>query len=94
LRKEVETFISECSICQRAKAEHCHYPGLLAPLPIPDFAWTFISMNFMEGLPKFGGKNVILVVVDRQTKYAHFIALSHPFTTQTCGGLSTNQTVD
>jgi hypothetical protein len=82
MKKSVETFVSECPVCQRTKAEHCHYPGLLAPLPIPEIAWTFISMNFIEGLPKSGGKDVILVVVDKLTKYAHFMALAHPFTAQ------------
>jgi hypothetical protein len=83
LRKSVEDFASQCAVYQRAKSEHCHYPGLLAPLPIPNLAWCFISMDFVEGLPKSRNKSVILVVVGKLTKYAHFLSLSHPFTAAT-----------
>ena len=38
-------------------------------------------MDCITGLPKLGNKSVIMVVVDRLSKYAHFCALSHPFTT-------------
>jgi len=35
-------------------------------------------MDFIEGLPKLRGKDTILVVVDRMTKYIHVFAISHP----------------
>jgi hypothetical protein len=39
-------------------------------------------MDFITGLPKSEGKSVIMLIVDRLTKYAHFCALSHPFKCQ------------
>jgi hypothetical protein len=53
---------------------------LLEPLPVPDKPWTMVSMDFIEGLPLSNKHDVILVVIDKLTKYAHFMALSHPFT--------------
>jgi hypothetical protein len=37
-------------------------------------------MDFIDGLPSSRGKSTIFVVVDRLSKYAHFMALSHPYT--------------
>jgi cytochrome c-type biogenesis protein CcmH/NrfF len=36
----------------------------------------------MKGLPRSEGKDTIIVIMDMFTKYGHFIALAHPFTTQ------------
>ncbi|XP_020169998.1 uncharacterized protein [Aegilops tauschii subsp. strangulata] len=38
-------------------------------------------MDFVEGLPKSEGCDSIMVVVDRLTKFAHFVPLHHPSTT-------------
>ena len=40
-------------------------------------------MDFIEGLPKPEGYSVILVMVDRFTKYAHFIPIKHLYTAAT-----------
>ena len=80
LKGDVVNFVQQCGMCQQAKHSHTHLAGLLQPLPIPEGVWRDISMDFVEGLPKVDGYSVILVVVDRFTKYAHFMALKHPYT--------------
>lgn len=80
-QKNIHQFIRECSTCQQNKHENIATPGLLQPLPIPHAPFIDISMDFVEGLPKSEGKDVIMVVVDRFSKYAHFMSLSHPYTT-------------
>ncbi|KAK4271035.1 hypothetical protein QN277_019789 [Acacia crassicarpa] len=80
MEKDVRNFVRECVICQRFKLELVASPGLLQPLPIPNHVWTELSMDFISGLPKSYSKTTILVVVDRLSKAAHFMALKHPFT--------------
>lgn len=87
LKSAVQQFVASCPTCQQAKPDRARYPGLLQPLPIPSMAWQSISMDFVEGLPSSGGKNCILVIVDRFSKYAHFIPLAHPFTAFTVAKL-------
>ena len=60
--------VAECDTCQRNKGETTPLPGLLEPLPIPTRIWTDISMDFIEGIPKYGGKTMILVIVDFLSK--------------------------
>lgn len=80
LKQTVTQYVQSCQICQQAKGEHIKLPGLLQPLPVPSRAWTVVSLDFVEGLPKSNGYDVILVVIDKFTKYTHFLALAHPYT--------------
>jgi transposase InsO family protein len=38
-----------------------------------------VSMDFVKGFPKFGRFDGVMVVMDKFSRYAHFIALSHPY---------------
>jgi hypothetical protein len=80
LKQSVHDFVRQCQICQQAKTERIKTPGLLQPLPIPDQAWEIISLDFIEGLPPSDNYNALLVVIDKFTKYGHFIPIKHPFT--------------
>ena len=69
------------TVCQQGKHKQVAYPSLLQPLAIPQQTCDNISMDFVEGLPKSEGKDVIMVIVNRLTKFGHFLNLSHhPFT--------------
>ena len=81
LRQDLKQYVKECDTCWKLKHETCFPAGLLQPLPIPKKPWLDVSMDFVEGLPKSHLKSVVFVVVDRLTKYTHFMALSHPYTT-------------
>ena len=79
LKRDVDEFVQQCAVCQQAKHEHVKPAGLLAPLPIPSTSWEDLTMDFVEGLPCSEGYDTIMVVVDRFTKFAHFVPLRHPF---------------
>jgi hypothetical protein len=79
LKHDVEQYIVNCSVCKQAKSEHHGVLGKLQPLSIPDQAWTVICMDFIEGLPKSQNFDTILVVIDKFSKYGHFIPMTHPY---------------
>jgi len=80
MKTDVVSFVKACIICQSTKHPN-HLPfGLLQPLPIPENVWEDVSLDFVIGLPSFQIHTVVLVVVDRLSKAAHFGMLPTHFT--------------
>ena len=74
MKKDIVDYVSRCLTCQQVKAEHQRPAGLLQPLPIPEWKWEHVTMDFVVGLPATQkGYNGVWVVVDRLTKTAHFL---------------------
>ncbi|XP_028758775.1 uncharacterized protein LOC114717745 [Neltuma alba] len=82
MKSDIRDFIKQCLICQQAKGLQLHPAGLLSPLPIPDQVWDDIAMDFITALPLVRGHSVIFVVIDRLSKYAHFMPLKHSYNSQ------------
>lgn len=55
-------------------------PGVMQSLPIPTHMWIGIYMDFKLGLPISSNNLMIMVVVNRLSKYAHCCALLYSFT--------------
>ena len=80
IRSDVQHFCKSCVTCMRNKPQRHKPYGLLKQLPIPDWPWNSISMDFIETLPKSTGYNAILVIVDRLTKQSIFIPCNDTIT--------------
>ena len=74
MKKDISEYVSKCMTCQQVKVEHQVPSGLLNPLPIPQWKWDNITMDFVSDFPLTQRKHdVVWVIVDRLTYSAHFI---------------------
>ncbi|KAG6490402.1 hypothetical protein ZIOFF_051698 [Zingiber officinale] len=91
MKRDILTFVRQCVTCQCNKWQNLQPTGLLQPLSIPEQVSADISMDFIESLLKVKGKLVLFVIVDRLSKYAHFIPLAHPYTTISVAAIFFNE---
>ncbi|CAN6712631.1 unnamed protein product [Malus baccata var. baccata] len=74
MKREIADYVSRCIICQQVKAERKKPFGRMQPLPVPQWKWENITMDFVYKLPRTrNGFDGIWVIVDQLTKSAHFI---------------------
>ena len=83
MKREVVEYVSKCFICQQVKAGRQKPSGLMQPLPIPEWKWERITMDFVFKLPPTVQRHDdIWVVVDRLTKSAQFLPIREKFSPQ------------
>jgi hypothetical protein len=63
MKKEVAEFIAKCLECQKIKADHRHLDGLLHPLPISEWKWEVVTMDFITKLPRTNKHHDSIMVV-------------------------------
>ncbi len=75
MARDIREFVLACSVCARGKTSNRPPEWLLQPLSVPSRPWSHIALDFVIALPPSLGNTVVLAVVDRFSKTAHFIPL-------------------
>jgi hypothetical protein len=88
IKQKVTNYIKQCLKCQQNKAErHAKY-GYIQFIDPPEKPWDEITIDFIIKLlgsvdePIGNRYDSIFVVMDRLTKYTHFIPYNEDFTVQ------------
>ncbi len=75
MARDIWDFVLACSVCARGKTSNRPPEGLLQPLSVPSRPWSHIALDFVTALPPSQDNTVVLTIVDRFSKAAHFIPL-------------------
>lgn len=82
LRKDVAKYLSKCLECELVKENHEHPIGILQSLPIPEWKWETITLDFIIGLPcTKKNHESIMVVVEKLRKTTHFVPVKSTYKT-------------
>nr|GEV38021.1 putative reverse transcriptase domain-containing protein [Tanacetum cinerariifolium] len=76
MKEKIATYVNKCLTCAKVKAEHQKPSGILIQIEISQWKWEKITMEFVMKLKKTSsGHDTIWVIVDRLTKFAHFLPM-------------------
>lgn len=76
MKRDIATYVNKCLTCSKVKVEHQRQSGLLQQHEIPKWKWENLARDFITKLPRTkSGHNTIWVIMDRLTKFAHFLAI-------------------
>ncbi|GJW26953.1 putative reverse transcriptase domain-containing protein [Tanacetum coccineum] len=76
MKAEIATYVSKCMTCAKDKEEYQKPSDLSVQPVIPVWKWENITIDFVTKLPKTTpGQDTIWVIVDRLTKFTHFLPM-------------------
>jgi hypothetical protein len=70
MKSDVTTYLANCAACRRSHQPRGKTPGFLHPLPIPQYRWQHICVDFKSFPPDRAGYDNIVVFIDRLSKEA------------------------
>ncbi|GKC16429.1 putative reverse transcriptase domain-containing protein [Tanacetum coccineum] len=80
MKKDIDVYVSRCLTCLKVTTEHQRSSGLLQQPEILEWKWKRIAMDFVTKLPRTSsGHDIIWVIVDRLTKFAHFLPMREDY---------------
>jgi hypothetical protein len=80
MKKEVDDYIARCLEFQKVKDDKKNPVGFLQPLPILEWKWEVVTIDFITKIPRTTKQHdSTVVVVDKLTKATHFtpVKLTH-----------------
>lgn len=77
LGRYVAKYVTSCNRCNWTKTFPAAPIGKLMPNRVPTARWQIVTTDLIVELPNSQGYNAILVVVDRLSKRAHFMATTN-----------------
>ncbi|GJT52311.1 putative reverse transcriptase domain-containing protein [Tanacetum coccineum] len=94
MKKAIGVYVSRCLTYLKVKAEHQRPSSLLQQPEIPEWKWEGIAMDFVTKLPRTSsGHDTIWVIVDRLTKFAHFLPMREDYKIDRLARLYLNEIV-
>ena len=94
MKKDIVEYVSKCLTCQQVKSEHQIPSGLLNPIPVPQWKWDNITIDFVSNFPLTQRKHdSVWVIVDKLTKSAHFLLVQLDYSMDRLVELYVNKTV-
>jgi len=73
MKKEITQYVANCPVCPQVKAQRRRSARLLQLLPILEWKWEYVTIDFVTTLPhSLKVNNVVWVIIDHLTNSIHF----------------------